>query len=78
VVGTTHQGIRYEIKIELGGVAGVVAPIIGKQPPNIQLWIIGGQAPTFVKEEGPIYSDGPIMTIELAKPVWPDAPKQGE
>lgn len=78
VVGTSHQAIRYEIKIELGGVAGVVAPIIGKQPPNIQLWIVGGQAPTFVKEQGPIYADGPILTIELARPVWPDAPKQGE
>jgi hypothetical protein len=78
VVGTSHQGIRYEIKIELGGVAGVVAPIIGKQPPNIQLWIIGGQAPTFVKEQGPIYADGPILTIELARPVWPDSAKKGE
>ena len=78
VVGTSHQGIRYEIKIELGGVAGVVAPLIGKQPPNIQLWIIGGQAPTFVKEEGPIYADGPILTIELARPVWPGSPKEGE
>jgi hypothetical protein len=78
VVGTSHQGIRYEIKIELGGVAGVVAPLIGKQPPNIQLWIIGGQAPTFVKEQGPIYADGPILTIELARPVWPDSPKASE
>jgi len=75
VVGTSHQAIRYEIKIELGGVAGVVAPIIGKQPPNIQLWIIGGQAPTFVKEQGPIFADGPVLTIELARPVWPDSPK---
>jgi hypothetical protein len=78
VVGTSHQGIRYEIKIDLGGLAGVVAPMIGKQPPNIQLWIIGGQAPTFVKEEGPTFTDGPILTIELAKPVWPDARKQAE
>ena len=78
VVGTSHQGIHYEIKIELGGVAGVVAPLIGKQPPNIELWIVGGQAPTFVKEEGPIYADGPILTIELARPTWPDSPKEGD
>jgi hypothetical protein len=55
-----------------------VAPLIGKQPPNIQLWIIGGQAPTFVKEQGPIYADGPILTIELARPVWPNSAKEGE
>jgi hypothetical protein len=78
VVGAAHQGIRYQIKIELGGLAGVVAPLIGKQPPDIHLWIVGGQAPTFVKEEGPIYSDGPILTIELARPEWPGSRKEGE
>jgi hypothetical protein len=75
VVGFPRKAIHYEIKIELGGVAGVVAPIIGKEPPNIQLWIIGGQAPTFVREQGPIYPEGPMMTIQLASPVWPDSPK---
>jgi hypothetical protein len=78
VVGASHQAIHYEIKIELGGVPGIVAPLIGKQPPNIQAWIIGGQAPTFIREQGPIYPDGPIMTIELASPVWQDAFKSGE
>lgn len=78
VVGTSHQGIRYQIKIEIGGVAGVVAPLIGKQPPDIQLWIVGGQAPTFVKEEGPTFTDGPILTIELAKPVWPDRSRESK
>jgi hypothetical protein len=78
VVGSSHKALHYEIKIDLGGVAGVVAPLIGKQPPNIQVWTIGGEAPTFVREQGPIYPDGPIMTIELASPVWPDLPKTGD
>jgi len=77
VVGSPRKAIHFEIKIELGGVAGVVAPLIGKEPPNIQLWIIGGQAPTFVREQGPIYPEGPMMTIQLASPVWPDSPKSG-
>jgi len=77
VVGSPRKASHYEIKIEIGGVAGVVAPMIGKAPPNIQLWIIGGQAPTFVKEIGPIYAEGPPLTIQLASPVWPDAPKSG-
>jgi hypothetical protein len=78
VVGSSHQAIHYEIKIALGGVPGVVAPLIGKQPPNIQVWVVGGQAPTFVREQGPIYPDGPMMTIELASPVWQDSPKSGD
>lgn len=72
--GSARKAMRYEIKIELGGVAGVVAPLIGKQPPNIQIWISEGPAPAFVKEEGPFYEGGPIWTILLASPIWPDAP----
>ena len=69
--GSPGKAVHYEIKIELGGVAGVVAPMIGKAPPNIQIWTVGGQAPTFVREQGPIYPEGPMMTIQLISPVWP-------
>ena len=58
----------YEIKVELGGIEGLVAPLVGKAPPDIDMWITGGQAPTFVREQGPIYPEGPMMTIELASP----------
>jgi len=73
IVGFSRQGIHYEIKIDLGGVAGVVAPLIGKEPPNIHIWIVGGQAPTFIREQGPIYPEGPVLNIELVSPVWPDS-----
>ena len=69
--------MRYEIKFELGGIAGVVAPLIGKQPPNINIWIIGGKAPAFVREEGPFYEGGPIWNIQLTSPVWPASPRSG-
>jgi hypothetical protein len=77
VVGSTHEAIHYEIRVEIGGIEGMVAPLVGKAPPNIELWIIGGQAPTFVREQGPIYPEGPVVNIELASPVWPDAQKPG-
>jgi hypothetical protein len=77
VVGTPRKAIHYQIKIELGGVAGVVAPIIGKAPPDLQVWAIGGNVPTFIREQGPLYSEGPTMTIQLASPVWPNSPKSG-
>ena len=77
VAGARRKATHYEIKIDLGGIAGAVAPLIGKAPPNIQLWIIGGQAPTFAREQGPIYPEGPIMTIQLASPAWPDLAKTG-
>jgi hypothetical protein len=68
--GLRRKANHYQIKIELGGVAGIVAPIIGKEPPTIDMWAVGGQAPAFVKEHGPLYPDGPMMTIQLASPVW--------
>jgi hypothetical protein len=75
LVGVTRKAIHYEIKIQLTGIAGVVAPLIGKAPPNIEIWTVGGEAPTFVREQGPIYPDGPVMTIQLTSPTWSDASK---
>jgi len=78
VAGAPHQGAHFEIKIDLGGVAEVVAPLIGKKPPDVQLWTIGGEAPTFLREHGPIYPDGPSLNIELTSPTWSDLPAQSK
>lgn len=78
IAGAPLKTTHYQIKIDLGGIAGVVAPMIGKEPPNIQLWVVGGPAPTFVREQGPMYPEGPIMTIQLASPVWPEPSKSGQ
>jgi hypothetical protein len=75
VAGSPRKAIHYDIKINLGGVAGVVAPLIGKAPPDIQIWTIGGEATTFARELGPLYPEGPMMTIQLASPTWPDTSK---
>lgn len=78
VGGSARKEIHYQIKIDLGGIAGVVAPLIGKEPPDLEIWTTAGEAPTFVREEGPLYPEGPMATIELAAPAWPDARKAGE
>jgi hypothetical protein len=68
--GARHRATRYAVKVELGGLTGVVAPLIGKQPEDIHVWILGGKAPAFVRMEGQFYQGGPIWTIELTSPVW--------
>lgn len=78
VLGGSRKAIHYEIKIDLGGVVGVVAPIVGKAPPNIHVWVVGGEAPTLIREQGPTYAEGPLMTIELASPAWPEFDKSGD
>jgi hypothetical protein len=68
--GAQHKATRYAVKVELGGVAGVVAPIIGKEPKDTYVWILEGKAPAFVRMEGQFYEGGPIWKIELTSPVW--------
>src|SRR6267154_778636 len=65
---TKHETVRYVVKVKIGGVAGVVAPLFGKQPPDSHVWVLTGNAPAFVKFEGPIYEGGPLWRIELATP----------
>ncbi len=71
--GSSRKAIHYVLKVDIGGVTGLVAPLVGKQPPDTHVWILGGEAPAFVKSEGPLYLGGPTWRIELASPVWPRA-----
>jgi hypothetical protein len=67
--GTTkHKAMHYVVKMKIGGFAGMLAPVLGKQPPDTHVWVLGGEAPAFVKSEGPLYDGGPIWRIELAIP----------
>jgi hypothetical protein len=71
----SRKATHYVVKIEIGGLAGLVAPLIGKQPPDTHVWILGGEAPAFVKSEGPMFLGGPIWRTELVSPVWPSEPR---
>jgi hypothetical protein len=61
-----HKAMHYVVKVEIGGVAGFLARLMGKQPPDMHVWVLGGEAPAFVKSEGPLYAGGPIWRIQLA------------
>jgi len=82
IAGSRRDALHYVIKVEIGGLAGIVAPLLGKQPPDAHIWIIGGEAPTFVKSETLSYLGGPVWRTELVSPVWPKSekaePKSGE
>ncbi|HYM13258.1 MAG TPA: hypothetical protein VEU62_21140, partial [Bryobacterales bacterium] len=69
--GSARKAMRYVIKVDIGGISGKIAPIIGKQPPDTYVWMVGGKTPGFLKSEGPLYEGGPVWRIELASPVWP-------
>jgi hypothetical protein len=75
LLGDAHRrAMRYVVKVEIGGVLGLLAPVVGKQPPDNQVWVLGGEAPTFLKWEGPAYESGPVWITELTSPIWSKEP----
>lgn len=71
VGGSRRRAKRFNIHVEIQGIAGAVAPLIGKQPSDIKIWLMDGEVPTFLKMEGAFYQQGPIWTLQLASPIWP-------
>ena len=66
IVGIRKTANVFRVKVELGGVTGLVAPIVGKQPSDTLVWVAGGNAPALVREVGQMYEGGPIVDIQLA------------
>lgn len=66
-----HKAVHYVVKVDIGGAAGVVAPLAGKQPPDSHIWMSQGEAPTFLGSAAPFYEEGPIWRVELAAPKPP-------
>ncbi len=76
--GNGRKATHYVLKVDIGGLKGALASLLGKQPPDSHVWILGGEAPAFVKSEQPLYNNGPVWRIELASPVWPREPGKSE
>jgi hypothetical protein len=77
-VGDTKLTVaQYVIKLKIGGVAGAIAPLLGKEPPDIHVWVLGGEAPVVIKSEEPLAAGGPTWRIEMTGPVWPHPVSQG-
>ena len=70
-IGNLYKAaFHYVIKFDLGGVTGVIAPVIGKQPANMDIWIASAGMPTFLMSRGEFFEGGPIWTLTLTAPRW--------
>jgi hypothetical protein len=54
--------------VNLGGLTGVVAPLVGKQPEDIQLWLLEGEVPVVLRSDAQMFAEGPVWRIELLGP----------
>jgi hypothetical protein len=70
VGGSERRARHFVVDVEIGGIKGALASLLGKQPPPIHVWVLGGEAPVFLKMEGPLFYGGPLWRVELASPTW--------
>jgi hypothetical protein len=68
---TRHKAERYRVRVDIGGVRGVMAHLLGKQPLDTLVWVLGGDCPTYLKSEGQNFAGGPVWRMELVSPSWP-------
>jgi hypothetical protein len=71
VGGATRTANRYLVKLEVGGVTGLLASLVGKDPPDLRYWLIPGDVPAFGKFEGAMFLKGPTWRIEQIPIEWP-------
>jgi len=67
----SYRATRFRLKVELGGLAGAIAPLVGKQPKDARVWILADEAAGFMRSESQFYEGAPLWRIELAAPVYP-------
>ena len=72
VVGKAAKPVmRYLVKLEIGGIPGIIASVIGKDPPDLRYWLVAGDVPAFIRFEGAMFLNGPVWRLELATVEWP-------
>ncbi len=77
VAGARHKATLYRVKVEIGGIAGMIAPLVGKQPAEAKVWVVGEGAPAFVRADEALYVGGPIWSIQMTGPEWGKAAHSG-
>lgn len=70
IVEASRRAVHYLLDIEVTGFTGFLAKLFGKDPPPLHTWMLGGDAPTFVRFRGFLYPGGPVWSIELASPTF--------
>ena len=74
VGGAPRKATRFNVHVDIGGLTGVLARLVGKQPRDTSVWVLEGEAPGFVRSQGQFFQGGPDWRIELASPAWPRQP----
>jgi hypothetical protein len=63
--GQTLKATVFRIHPELGGIVGLIAPLIGLQPKDVMVWVLEGEEPAVVRIVGQLGGYGPVVNSEL-------------
>jgi hypothetical protein len=63
--GQTLEATVFRIHPELGGIVGVIAPLIGLQPRDVIVWVLEGEQPAVVRIVGQLGGYWPVVSSEL-------------
>jgi hypothetical protein len=63
--GQTIKATVFRIHPELGGIVGVIAPLIGLQPKDVMVWVQEGEEPAVVRIVGQLGGYGPMVSSDL-------------
>jgi hypothetical protein len=77
VAGARHKATLFVVKVEIGGIAGMIAPVVGKKPADTKVWVVHEGAPAFVRADEALYVGGPIWSIQMIGPEWGRAAHSG-
>ena len=63
--GQTLKATVFRIHPELGGIVGMIAPLIGLQPKDVMVWVLEGEEPAVERIVGQLGGYGPVVSSEL-------------
>lgn len=64
--GKPMKAAVFRIHPELGGIVGMIAPLIGLQPKDVMVWVLESDDPAVVRIVGQLGGYGPVVSSELA------------
>ena len=70
--GTPRMATDFDVHVDLGGVTGIVAPLVGKEPHDYHVLLVTGEDPAFIREDGPLFPGGPICRIQQISATFPE------
>jgi len=66
--GVAQRTIEYVIHPELHGLVSFLAPLVSRQPADLDMWVSDDASQSFVQMTGPFYQGAPDWTVVSAGP----------